>query len=185
MSTLTVDIFLSADGFARGETSPGYFGYMGPDLDEWINSEAAAPQLVVLGRVTYEALASIPPEARDDGWQQWTELPKVVFTRTLTQTDWPNTRLCHDLEGDIRRLKEGDVELRTMGSVSLARQLIDAGLVDRLRLMTFPLVVGDSGRDPFFADIAATELELTSSRILDGRIVLTEYRPTGTDIPRT
>lgn len=185
MSTLTVDIFISADGYARGETSPAYFGYLGPDLESWIGTESAAPQVVLLGRVTYEALSDVPEEARDEGWQRWTELTKVVFTRTLTETIWPNTRLSADLLAEVTRLKkESDVPLRTMGSLSLARQLTDAGLVDRLRLMTFPLIVGESGREPFFAGLATTELELVGHRVLDGGVLLTEYRPTGTDIPR-
>ena len=71
-----------------------------------------------------------------------------------------------------------------MGSLSVAHQLMNAGLVDRLRLMTFPLVAGDAGHEPFFADAASADLELTDHRVLDGRVLLVEYRPTGRDIPR-
>jgi hypothetical protein len=56
--------------------------------------------------------------------------------------------------------------------------------VDRLRLMIFPLIAGDAGREPFFADMASADLELVHQRVLDGRILLVEYRPTGKDIPR-
>jgi len=79
---------------------------------------------------------------------------------------------------------DSDVPLRTMGSLSLARQLTGAGLVDRLRLMTFPLIVGDSGREPVFANMASAALELVDHRTLDGRVLLVGYRPTGSDIPR-
>jgi dihydrofolate reductase len=78
----------------------------------------------------------------------------------------------------------GGLPVRTWGSLSLARQLITAGLVDRLRLMTFPLMAGPSGRDAAFAGMAAADLELTGHRVLDGRVLLVEYRPTGNDIPR-
>jgi hypothetical protein len=78
-TTLTVDIFVSVDGWASGATSPGYFGYLGPELEEWITTELAAPQLVVLGRRTYEVLAELPGEARDDFWRRMAELDKVVF----------------------------------------------------------------------------------------------------------
>jgi len=54
--TVTVDIFLSVDGWAGSEGLPGYFGYLGPELAEWITAEGAAPQLVVMERRTYEAL---------------------------------------------------------------------------------------------------------------------------------
>nr|BFF25391.1 hypothetical protein GCM10025732_33560 [Glycomyces mayteni] len=74
--------------------------------------------------------------------------------------------------------------IRTWGSLSLADQLLAAGLVDRVRILTFPLFAGDAGRDSTFSAAAAADLELADHRVLDGRIVLTEYRPTGKDIPR-
>lgn len=185
-STLTVDIFVSVDGWAGSDGLPGYFGYLGPELEEWIAAEGAAPHRVVMGRRTYEALAGIPDEARDEGWQRMMQLDKVVFSRTLERVAWPNTRICGgDLVEEIQQLlADGDVPLRTIGSLSLARQLTDAGLVERLRLMTFPLFAGAAGREPFFADLAAADLELVDHRVLDGRVLLVEYRPTGKDIPR-
>jgi dihydrofolate reductase len=185
-STLTVDIFLSVDGWAGSDGLPGYFGYFGPDLEEWITSELGQPQLAVMGRRTYEMLAGLPDEARDASWQRMTELNKVVFSRTLKDAEWANTRICDtDLVEEIRRLKsEGDLPMRTMGSLSVGRQLIDAGLVDRVRLMTFPLIAGNEGREAAFADMSSADLELVDHRSLDGRILLVEYRPTGQDIPR-
>ena len=78
----------------------------------------------------------------------------------------------------------GEVPLRTMGSLSVARQLVDVGLVDRLRLMIFPLIAGPSGREAAFQGIASADLELVDHQALDGRVLLVEYRPTGKDIPR-
>jgi len=187
MRGMTVDLFVSVDGWAGSADSPGYFGYFGPDLAAWIEAQSAAPQLVVMGRRTYEALAGLPDEARDDSWHQMSEMDTVVFSSTLSGATWPNTRICSaDLVTEITRLRrEADgPPLRTVGSLSIARQLLNAGLVDRLRLMTFPLVVGSSGSDPAFADVVANELELLDHTVLDGRILLVEYRPTGRDIPR-
>jgi dihydrofolate reductase len=183
---LTADVFLSVDGWARGATSPGYFGYLGPELEKWITTELARPQLVILGRRTYEALAGLPEEARDDSSHRMTELSKVVFSGTLAEASWPNTRICRDdLITEVSRLKrEGEVPLRTMGSLSVVRQLCAAGLVDRLRLMTFPLLAGTSGREAAFADVTPADLELAGHQVLDGRVLLVEYRPTGRDIPR-
>lgn len=59
MQTLTVDVFVSVDGYAYSATSPAYFGYDGPMLEEWIREELAGPQLVLMGRRTYEALAGL------------------------------------------------------------------------------------------------------------------------------
>lgn len=185
-SSLTVDLFLAVDGWAGSAGLPGYFGYLGPELEEWIATELAAPQRVVLGRRTYEALAGLPDEARDASWHRLARLDKVVFSRTLRRAAWPNTRVCgRDLVGEIRGMKaDGDVPLRSMGSLSLVRQFAGAGLVERLRLLTFPLVAGGAGREAAFAGMASADLALVEHRTLDGRVLLAEYRPTGKDIPR-
>jgi dihydrofolate reductase len=98
----------------------------------------------------------------------------------------PNTRICRDdLVTEVGRLKgDSDVPLRTIGSLSVARQLLSAGLVDRLRLMTFPLLVGASGRDAAFAEAPSADLELADHRALDGRCCYW-YRPTDRDIPQS
>jgi dihydrofolate reductase len=183
---LVVDLFISVDGWAGSDGLPGYFGYLGPELADWIATEGAAPQLVVMGRRTYEVLASLPDEARDEGWDRMSRLNTVVFSRSLTHADWPNTRICADHVVDgVRALKAtSDVPLRTVGSLSLARQLLDGGLVDRLRLMVFPLFAGPLGREAAFDGICSAELELVDHRSLDGRVLLLEYRPTGRDVPR-
>lgn len=74
--------------------------------------------------------------------------------------------------------------LRSVGSLSLVRQLVAGGLVDQLRLVTFPLFAGDAGREWAYNDIVHAELELIDHRVLDGQILVFEYRPTGNDIPR-
>lgn len=165
---------------------PGYFGYLGPELEGWIAAEEAVPQLQLMGRRTYEMLASLPREAQDAFWERISTKKKVVFSRTLNHVDWPNTRICSaELVDEVRALKAAsEVPLRTVGSLSLARQLLDAGLVDRLRLMTFPLLAGEAGREPAFQGVGSADLIPVDHRVLDGRILLLEYHPTGKDIPR-
>ncbi|WP_280275303.1 dihydrofolate reductase family protein [Nocardia wallacei] len=184
-STVTIDIFESVDGWAGGEGLPGYFGYFGPELAEWVATESAAPQRVIMGRRTYEAFMALPDEAWGETYDEVMKLEKVVFSSTLKQVDWPNTRISCDLIEEVADLKaNGDVPLRTWGSLSIARQLLDAGLVDRLRLVMFPLFAGDAGRESAFAGVTAGELDLVEQRVLDGKLLLIEYRPTGKDIPR-
>ena len=72
-TTLTVDLFISTDGFAGSDGLPGYFGYMGPELQAWID-DSAAPTVSIVGRRTYEMMASLPEEHRDDGWEQMAQL---------------------------------------------------------------------------------------------------------------
>jgi dihydrofolate reductase len=186
MASLTVDLFVSVDGWAGSDGLPGYFGYFGPELADWIRTESRAQQLVLLGRRTYEMLATLPVEARDEGWERLSRLDKVVFSRTLTSTRWPNTRICSEgLMEEVTALKASSpTPLRTMGSLSLARQLLSAGAVDRLRLMVFPLLAGFVGREAAFDGVASADLELVDHRSLDGRVLLLEYHPTDQDIPR-
>ncbi|MGI5127693.1 dihydrofolate reductase family protein [Pseudonocardia sp. CA-107938] len=178
---LLCDVFLSVDGHGRGTRSPGYFGYLGPDLQRWIDEEAARPQCQIMGRRTYEAFETLPEEARDDGYRRMVQARTVVFSRTLSAVTWPGATLVADDARDaIPKLKaDSDADLRTIGSLSLVRQLLDAGHVDRLRLMVFPLIVGETGVEPVFAGVGDSGLELVGHSVLDGRIVLSEYRRAG------
>ena len=185
-TTVTADLFISADGWARGAESPGYFGYLGPELQQWIDEESAAPQHVLMGRKTYEMLAGLPAAVQDDDWDRMTKLPTTVFSRTLESVEWPNTTIeSTDLVTCVRALKDtSDVPLRTMGSMSVVKQLVNAGLLDSLRLMVFPLFCGPTGREWAYDGLNESELTLTGQRVLDNRILLVEYTPTGTPIPR-
>ncbi len=179
MPELIADIFLSVDGYASGSRSPGYFGSGGPDLERWISDEANRPHRRVMGSRTYSALADLPEEFRDEGWHRMAQAP---FSRTLQEVSWPGATInSSDVVDEVPRMKASEgTELRTVGSVSLVRQLLNAGQVDRLRLMVFPLIIGKSGQEPFFAQLADIALELDSYTVLDGRIVLSDYRPAGT-----
>jgi dihydrofolate reductase len=184
---LTVDLFVSMDGFAGSDGLPGYFGYFGPDLGAWIDAEGASEHTALMGRRSYELLASLPQEHRDDAWEQMARRDTVVFSRTLNTVEWPGARIyADDMVGEVRRLKESaDAKpLRTIGSLSVARQLTAAGLVDLVRVMTFPLLAGPDGREPAFERYPSVDLQLIDTKLLDGRIHLTSYRPTGRDIPR-
>ena len=173
------------DGWAGSDGLPPYFGYLGPELEEWIRAESAVPEVILMGRVTFDVLSALPENVRDEGWDRMQRQPKVVFSRTLTGVPWPNTRLSNDLVGEVRAMRASDgPRLRTIGSLSVGRQLVSAGLVDRLRLMIFPLLAGRAGRESAFADVASVDLEPVDEQLLDGRVLLVEYRPTGRDIPR-
>jgi dihydrofolate reductase len=86
-----------------------------------------------------------------------------------------------DLVGFVRELKLTDgPELRTLGSLSLVRQLLEAGLVDRLKLVVCPLVLPQTGTEPAFEGLPDMGFDLLSTKVLDGRVLLLENRPTGT-----
>jgi dihydrofolate reductase len=94
-SSLTVDLFLSVDGWAGSDGLPGYFGYLGPELEEWVVTEMNAAQRVVMGRRTYDVLAGPPGQAGDGFENPMSQLDTVVFSRTLQQVAWPNTTICN------------------------------------------------------------------------------------------
>jgi dihydrofolate reductase len=178
---LVADLFLSVDGFAAGSRSPGYFGFGGPDLERWIHDEMERGYLSIMGRKTYSLLSSLPEQARDESWYRMADAPTVVFSRTLESTTWPGATINgNDVVDEVPALKaDADTDLRTVGSLSLVRRLLDAGRLDRLRLMVFPLIIGRTGAEPFFAQLGDIALELVSETVLDGRVVLLDYRPGG------
>jgi len=174
MGQLNVDLFITLDGYASGEGAPGYFGYLGPDLERWIDDYLAGPQVLLMGRVTYEAMSAIAQNEPVEGADRMNELPKVVFSRTLQEPlEWNNSRLAEaDLVEEVRSLKAGSGDpLRTIGSLMVLKALLEAGMVDRLRLMVFPQILGDTGREPIFAGLPDVDLELVDTNVLDSRLV--------------
>ena len=108
-------------------------------------------------------------------------LSKVVFSTTLKEPlSWPNTQLVHREAVDaVRELKEtGSVPMRTIGSLTLCRSLLSAGLVDRFRVVVFPVITGSTGRDRIYDGYPDVSLDMIGSRTFDGRLQLVEYKPT-------
>src|SRR5215216_6557242 len=184
MGQLMADLFITLDGYASGEGAPAYFGYPGPELERWIDDNLSGPQVLLMGRITYETMSAIVRDQPVEGADRMNELPKVVFSGTLWEPlEWNNSRLAKgDLVEEVRSLKaQTDDPLRTIGSLSVVRALLKAGLVDRLRLMVFPQILGETGREPIFADLPDVDLELVETGVLDGRLVMLEYRPANAD----
>jgi dihydrofolate reductase len=180
MAELIADLFVSLDGFAKGVDAGPFFGYSGPELESWVSDALGQPHLVVMGRVTYQALAAISSSATDEASTRMNDLPKAVVSNTLAEPlAWANTRLIRgDLGEQIGTLKRhSPVPLRSIGSITLVGGMMRLGLVDRLRVAVFPLILGDAGREPAFAGHRRAGLDLVSARVLDSRLVMLEYRP--------
>jgi len=115
-----------------------------------------------------------------------TAMPKVVFSSTLkAPLSWANTEL---IDGDaaktVKDMKRRDSRpLRTVGSVSLCRSLIEAGEVDRFRLVVFPVITGATGKERIFDGYPDIALKLVGNRMFDRRLQLLEYVPTVLDGP--
>ncbi len=179
MRDLTADLFLSLDGCAGAKGYGAYFGYGGPELDAWIMGNFDPGYEILMGRATYQALAA-HGAGEDEVSRLMRAAPKAVVSNTLRPPlTWANTRL---LEGDagtaIADLKrEAGAPIRTIGSLRLVRSLLRHGLIDRLRLLVFPLMLGEAGLEPFYRDPPTSHLQLLNATVLDGRLVLQEYRP--------
>ena len=182
MRELTADMFVSLDGFAAGADGgqSWTFGYFGPEFAEYAQQVLAEPQIMIMGRVTYEIMASSWPSSPGPLAEHMNSLPKLVFSTTLAEPlTWTNARLAtRGPTEEIRALKAqpGD-PLRSIGSITLVRHLMAVGLVDRLRLVVFPHVLGKVGQEPVFAGCPETSLSLASTTVLDSRLVVCEYRP--------
>jgi len=108
-------------------------------------------------------------------------MSKVVFSTTLREPlSWANTKLvARDPVEAVREMKDSSSQsMRTIGSLTLCRSLLKAGLVDRYRVVVFPVITGNSGRERIYDGYPDVALDMISSRTFDGRIQLLEYLPT-------
>ena len=109
-----------------------------------------------------------------------TRASKVVFSSTLqAPLPWANTRLiAGDAVEAVREMKrEGNSSMRTIGSLSLCRSLLKAGLVDRFRVVIFPVITGSTGSERIYDGYPDVALDMVASRTFDGRLQLLEYVP--------
>ncbi|WP_426322538.1 dihydrofolate reductase family protein [Microbacterium sp. E-13] len=184
VAELMIDYITSLDGFGSAEGWPGLWGMGGPEYFEFLAEDAKREYTVLMGARTYRLFAEFAETGAED-MAEMTSRPKVVFSRTLREPlEWANSTL---IEGDavegVRSLKEGDVDLRTVGSPSLCRSLLAAGLVDRYRVVIFPVVNGATGDDRIYDGWPDVMLQPTMTRTLDGRLQLFEAVPTLLESP--
>jgi dihydrofolate reductase len=117
----------------------------------------------------------------EPGTEALADLSKIVTSTTLTAPlSWPNTRLvAGDAIEAVRAMKaDGTTPMRTIGSLTLCRSLLSAGLVDRFRVVVFPVITGRTGRDRIYDGYPDVALDMVSSRTFDGRLQLLEYAST-------
>jgi dihydrofolate reductase len=180
MPELLVDFITSLDGYGAADGWPGWWGMEGPEYLAWLGSQPEADYTVLMGANTYRVMSGLAAEG-EPGTEALANLSKVVFSRTLTAPlSWPNTRLvADDAVTAVRGMKDnGTTSMRTMGSLSLCRSLLSAGLVDRFRVVVFPVITGSTGQERIYDGYPDVVLDLVSSRTFDGRLQLLEYHPT-------
>jgi dihydrofolate reductase len=179
MPELLVDFITSLDGYGAAEGWPGWWGLQGPEYMAWWGDRPEADYTVLMGANTYRLMSGLAAEG-EPGTDALAGLSKVVFSTTLQEPlAWPNTRLVsQDAVEVVREMKdEGANHLTTMGSLTLCRSLLKAGLVDRFRVVVFPVITGSTGSDRIYDGYPDVGLDMISSRTFDGRIQLLEYVP--------
>ena len=194
MRELLVDFITSLDGYASAAGWPGWWGLQGPEYMAWLGEQPEVTYL--MGANTYRLMSGFAggesstgqdlPADEEESVDELTRASKVVFSASLEDPlAWANSTLVRDdaIEA-VRSLKEdGSGLLSTIGSVSLCRSLLRAGLVDRFRVVMFPVITGATGAERIYAGYPDVALEAIESRTFDGGIQLVEFRPRVLDHP--
>ncbi len=190
-ANLMIDLIISLDGYASAEGWPGWWGLEGPEYLAWLGQEGEKGYTFLLGANTYRLMSSMSAEASAEasGFSEnegasltgLAAVPKIVFSSTLkAPLTWPNSELVTgdavEAVREIKRTRTGP--LSTLGSLSLCRSLLSAGLVDRFRVVIFPVITGRTGSERIYDGYPDISLEMVDSRTFDGRIQLLEYVPT-------
>jgi dihydrofolate reductase len=191
---LTVTTFLSLDGVLQSPGAPDedgtgyeYGGWTVPYADEDFGKFMAAgftnADAFLLGRKTYEIFAGYWPRVTDENGPvaaPLNRLPKHVVTSTLTSLDWHNsTPVTGNLADEVGKLKaRPGHELQVHGSGQLAQALIAGGLVDELRLLIFPVILG-TGKQLFPRQPVAAAMQLADSRTTSKGVTILTLRPAG------
>ena len=142
-------------------------------LDETMDTEA-----LLLGRKTYEGFAEAWPQREGEFADKFNNMPKYVVSSTLKDPAWNNTTVIEgDLAEAVSKLRdELDGDIVVHGSAQLAQALIENGLVDELRLMVFPVVLG-SGKRLFGETSDKHSLKLSGSQFVGAGVAILTYQP--------
>ena len=183
MQELLVDFITSLDGYGAGEGWPGWWGLEGPKYLRWLDEQPERDYTILMGANTYRLMSGLEAGTPDEdtSMAELANASKVVFSSTLQPPlSWANTRLIsEDAIEAVREMKqEGNSSMRTLGSLSLCRSFLKAGIVDRFQVVVFPVITGSTGYDRIYDGYPDVALNMVASRTFDGRIQLVEYVPT-------
>ena len=182
MRKVVASLFLSLDGVMEAPET-WHFPYFDDEMGAVIGAAIASADAFLLGRRTYEEWAAYWPSQSSDESPIAGAIngrPKYVVSTTLEDVDWENSTLLRgDLAEEIARLKqEPGKDIAVSGSATLVRSLLEDGLLDELRLMIHPVVVGKGGR-LFENGTVETPLELVDSQTFSTGVLDLTYRPAG------
>jgi dihydrofolate reductase len=186
MGRIVVTEFISLDGVIQapgGGEEYKHAGWTfeiprGAEGDKFKLDEALAAEALLLGRVTYEGFAAAWPSMQGEFADKFNGMPKFVVSSTMDAAEWNNsTVLRGDLAEEVSSLRQrlaGDIVVN--GSAQLVQALLRHGLVDELRLMVFPVILG-SGKRLFGETNDKLRLQLTDSKVVGDGIAILTYQP--------
>ena len=190
MGSIVVTEFSSLDGVIEDPGGAENFKYggwtfefnRGEEGDKFKLDETRASAALLLGRRTYEGFAAAWPSREGEFADLFNSMPKYAVSTTLTNPEWNNTTVLEDLKG-VRRLKdELEGEIVVHGSVQLVQSLLEHDLVDELRLMVFPVILGAGKR--LFGDTSDKKpFTLTDTKTVGDGIAILVYRALPMRVP--
>ncbi|QDY77075.1 dihydrofolate reductase family protein [Streptomyces qinzhouensis] len=174
---IVAGLFVSLDGVAEAPEE-WHFPYLDKEMGAAVAQMQSEADTLLMGRLTYETFASTWPNRTGPMAAALNGIRKLVASTTLTEAEWNNTTV---IDGDVvaflKDLKQqpgGNINLS--GSISLTRTLLEAGLLDELRLMVHPIVLG-TGKRLFTEDASRVPLRLTSSATFATGVLDLTYQP--------
>ncbi|MCA9909299.1 MAG: dihydrofolate reductase [Anaerolineae bacterium] len=177
MRNLIVTEFVSLDGVM--EAPAWTFKYWNDEIAAFKGEETSANEPILLGRVTYEGFAAAWPQRTDEepGAAYFNGTRKYVVSTTLDKVEWNNSALIKDdIVEAIRKLKQEDgPDIVVHGSATLVQTLLQHDLVDRIRLLVYPVVLGEGKR--LFQDGTTATLKLVEARSFSSGVAALIYEP--------
>lgn len=184
MRTLTFGMNVSVDGYIAAPGDDLGWSVPSDDLFQWWSDRVAATGLALYGRKLWETMSSYWPTADQqsdatpaqiDFAHRWRDMPKAVFSSTISTVDWNARLITGDAVTEITRLKSEDGGPMDIGGATLAAAAMRAGLVDEYLVVTHPVLLG--GGAPFFTMLDSwVNLNLVETRAFPDDVVLTRYR---------
>ncbi len=189
MGRIVVTEFVSLDGVMEDPGGAEDFKYggwsfefqRGEEGDKFKLDEALEADALLLGRVTYEGFAEAWPSRDGEFADKFNNMPKYVLSSTLEDPEWNNsTVLKGDVAEEVSKLKQKqDGDIVVHGSAQLVQSLLENDLVDELRLMVFPVVLG-RGKRLFGETSDKKALKLANSKAVGDGVAILVYEPAAT-----
>lgn len=184
MRKVIVSMMTTLDGFIEGPNRELDWPTEHPDFDRYLDAMMAATDLMLFGRVSYEMMVKYWPAAEEKPARPhegelakiMNRTAKIVFSRTLREAAWRNTRIAADAAGEVPKLKQAPGKnIMVFGGAGIISSLTRARLVDEYRLIVYPHVLG-AGR-PLFQRVNEFALAHIGTETFENGAVLLRYEP--------